>query len=164
MMLGQEPQSEGRIKVSINVKPAYMPQIIEFENKEATVLATLRDATDYLEPKARSVLAKFNFRAPDVLKKVGSLSGGEKSRLKLCILMQSNVNFLILDEPTNHLDIASREWVEDVLGDFDGAMIFVSHDRYFLNKFADKVWSMENGEISKFDYGYDEYLEKTKTE
>jgi len=78
-----------------------------------------------------------------VLKKVGTLSGGEKSRLKLCLMMQNNVNFLLLDEPTNHLDIATREWIEKVLADFEGTMLFVSHDRYFLNKFADKVFDMD---------------------
>jgi ABC-type multidrug transport system ATPase subunit len=97
--------------------------------------------------------------AVDVLKKVGNLSGGEKSRLKLCLMMQKNINFLMLDEPTNHLDIASREWIENALDDFEGTMLFVSHDRYFFNKFADRVWSMENGVVTDYDCGFEEYTE-----
>jgi len=96
------------------------------------------------------------------MKRVAALSGGEKSRLKLCLMMQNSVNFLLLDEPTNHLDIASREWIENVLTDFEGTMLFVSHDRYFLNKFADKIWSMDNGMITEYDCGFDEYLELTR--
>ncbi|MCL2719590.1 MAG: ABC-F type ribosomal protection protein [Lachnospiraceae bacterium] len=142
MIWGEEQPDSGNIKVSINAKRAYMPQIITFKNMAATVLDTLRSEFDLTEEKARSILARFNFRAPDVMKKVNTLSGGEKSRLKLCLMMQNNVNFLLLDEPTNHLDIATREWIENVLADFEGTMIFVSHDRYFLNKFADKVWNM----------------------
>jgi ATPase subunit of ABC transporter with duplicated ATPase domains len=103
---------------------------------------------------------RFLFRAADVQKKVGTLSGGEKSRLKLCLLMQSKVNFLILDEPTNHLDIDSREWIEDAVQDFEGTMLFISHDRYFLSKFASKVWSMENGGITSFNGGFNEWLDR----
>jgi len=162
MMMSEEPCDSGEIKVAPSVKTAYMAQIIEFENANATVLATLRSAADLSEEKTRSVLAGFNFRATDVAKKVGALSGGEKSRLKLCLLMQNNVNFLLLDEPTNHLDIASREWIENALSDFEGTMLFVSHDRFFLNKFAVKVWSMDNGVIAKYDYGYEEYLDTVR--
>ena len=147
MIMGDELPDSGNIKVSINVKCAYMPQIITFKNMEATVLETLCSEFDLTEEKARSILARFNFRAADVHKKVTTLSGGEKSRLKLCLMMQNNVNFLLLDEPTNHLDIATREWIENVLDDFEGTMIFVSHDRYFLNKFADIVWNMADGVI-----------------
>ena len=143
MISGEEQPDRGIIKLSVNAKCAYMPQIIVFENMDATVLDTLRASFSLPEEKARGILARFNFRASDVLKKVGTLSGGEKSRLKLCLMMQNNVNFLLLDEPTNHLDIATREWIEKVLADFEGTMLFVSHDRYFLNKFADKVFDMD---------------------
>ena len=153
MILGDEEPDSGVIKTSVNAKRAYMPQIIVFENLDATILETLRSEFDLTEEKARSILARFNFRATDVNKKVRSLSGGEKSRLKLCLMMQNDVNFLLLDEPTNHLDIATREWIENVLSDFDGTMIFVSHDRYFLGKFGDKVWSMENGSIKASGFG-----------
>ena len=162
MIMGGEICDSGDIKVGNSARIAYLPQIIEFENKDFTVLETLCYAIESGEEKARNILAGFHFRAQDVLKKVSSLSGGEKSRLKLCLLMQDNVNFLILDEPTNHLDIESREWIEDAIYDFNGTILFISHDRYFLNKFADRVWSMENGEINEYIGGYEEYVEKSK--
>ena len=162
MITGEEQCDNGRIKVSVSVKPAYMPQIIEFENTNATVLELLRRATGVPEDKARSILTKFNFGYADAAKKIGVLSGGEKSRLKLCLMMQENINFLLLDEPTNHLDIDSREWIENALYDFEGTMLFVSHDRYFLNKFADKIWRMDNGVITEYICGFDEYLEITR--
>ena len=146
-ILGDEPHDSGVIKISTNAKIAYMPQIIEFDDPNASALETLRYSTDATEEKARSILAGFHFRANDVIKKVGTLSGGEKSRLKLCLLMQNNVNFLILDEPTNHLDIESREWIEDAITKFDGTILFISHDRYFLGKFADIVFEMHNGRV-----------------
>ena len=137
-----------------------MPQIIRFDDENATVLETLRNVTGLPEEKTRSILANFRFKAPDVLKKVSYLSGGEKSRLKLCLLMQSKANFLILDEPTNHLDIESREWIEDAVSDWDCTMLFISHDRYFLNKFASKIWSMKDGAITVFNCNFDEFMVK----
>ncbi|MCL2704236.1 MAG: ATP-binding cassette domain-containing protein [Defluviitaleaceae bacterium] len=158
LIMGEESCGEGTVKVSSNVKIAYMPQIIRFDDDGMTVLETLRDAVGLPEVKIRSILAKFKFMAADVLKKVGNLSGGEKSRLKLCLLMQTKANFLILDEPTNHLDIESREWIEDAVSDWGATMLFISHDRYFLNKFASKVWSMKDGGITEFDGAFDGYL------
>ena len=159
MIMGEEPADAGIVHVSPAMKIAYMPQIVTFENEQATVLDTLRYATDppIAEEKARSILANFRFRALDVQKKVGSLSGGEKSRLKLCLLMQNKVNFLILDEPTNHLDIESREWIEDAVADFTATKVFISHDRYFLNKFATRIWAMENGDITDFHGLYEDF-------
>jgi len=159
MMMGEECPDSGGIKISPNVKIGYMPQIITFEDENATILDVLRAETGETEERGRSILARFHFLAADVTKKVGVLSGGEKSRLKLCLMMQKNINFLLLDEPTNHLDIASREWIENALLDFEGAMLFVSHDRYFLNKFADKVWRMGNGMIIQYDCGFIDYAE-----
>jgi len=164
LIRGEETCDSGMVKVSSNVKVAYMPQIIRFDNENATILDILRYAFDLTQEKARSILANFRFKAPDVLKKVGSLSGGEKSRLKLCMLMQEKVNFLILDEPTNHLDIESREWIEDAVGDWDGTLLFISHDRYFLNKFASRIWGMEDGKIADFYGSYDEYAASSATE
>jgi ATPase subunit of ABC transporter with duplicated ATPase domains len=161
LITGEEACDSGIVTVSSNVRIAYMPQMITFENESATVLETLRSSFGLAEEKARSILAGFKFKAADVMKKVGNLSGGEKSRLKLCLLMQNQVNFLILDEPTNHLDIESREWIEDAVSDFDGTMLFISHDRYFLNKFTSKIWSMKDGTITEFNCGLDEYLIKT---
>ena len=159
MIMDEERFYNGDIRISSNVKIGYMPQVISFDDIEATVLDTLRAEIRVPEEKARGILARFQFVSADVMKKVGTLSGGEKSRLKLCLMMQNNINFLLLDEPTNHLDIASREWLENALSDFEGTMLFVSHDRYFLNRFADKVWSMENGTVTQYDYGYEEYIE-----
>ncbi|MCL2591991.1 MAG: ATP-binding cassette domain-containing protein, partial [Defluviitaleaceae bacterium] len=136
LIMDEEACDSGIIKVSSNIKIAYMPQIIYFDDENVTVLETLRNTLGVLEEKARSILARFLFRGADVLKKVGTLSGGEKSRLKLCLLMQEKANFLILDEPTNHLDIETREWIENVVSEWDCTMLFISHDRYFLNKFA----------------------------
>jgi ATPase subunit of ABC transporter with duplicated ATPase domains len=147
LITGEEPCDSGLVKVSSNIKIAYMSQIIIFEDENATVLETLRNTTGFTEEKARSVLVKFRFKATDIIKKVGNLSGGEKSRLKLCLLMQDQVNFLLLDEPTNHLDIESREWFEEAVSNFNGTMLFISHDRFFLNKFASIIWSMENGDV-----------------
>jgi len=158
LIMGAESCDSGTVKVSSNVKIAYMPQIISFDDENATVLDTLRNAVGLPEEKLRSILARFRFRAEDVLKSVSNLSGGEKSRLKLCLLMQNQANFLILDEPTNHLDIESREWIEDAVSDWDGTMLFISHDRYFLNKFASKIWSMKDGVITQFIGGFDDYL------
>ena len=159
MITGEEQPDNGNLLISSNVKIGYMPQIILFEDMSATVLDTLRGQISMPEEKARRILARFHFMAADVMKKVGTLSGGEKSRLKLCLMMQNNINFLLLDEPTNHLDITSREWIENALSDFEGTILFVSHDRYFLHKYADKVWHMENGVITQYDCGFDEYME-----
>ena len=163
LITGEEPCDSGLVKVSSNIKIAYMPQIIRFDNENATVLETLRNEIGLPDDKLRSILVRFNFNSLDVIKKVCNLSGGEKSRLKLCLLMQTKANFLILDEPTNHLDIDSREWIEDAVSDWDCTMLFISHDRYFLDKFATKVWSMKDGLISEFNSSFDEYLEMTTT-
>jgi len=97
------------------------------------------------------------FQGEDVFKSVGNLSGGEQSRLRLCMLMDEKINLLILDEPTNHLDIASREWVEAAIEEFEGVLLFVSHDRYFIEKFAERIWLLEDGKIRDFKCGYAKY-------
>ena len=102
-------------------------------------------------------MGAFLFQGEDVFKSVGNLSGGEKSRLRLCMLMDEKINLLILDEPTNHLDIASREWVEAAIEEFEGVLLFVSHDRYFIEKFAERIWLLEDGMIRDFKCGYSKY-------
>ena len=92
-----------------------------------------------------------------MFKPVATLSGGEQSRLRLCMLMREEINFLILDEPTNHLDILSREWIEDAVEDYEGALLFVSHDRYFIDRFATRIWELENGEITDFRGSFSEF-------
>ncbi|MCL2187135.1 MAG: ATP-binding cassette domain-containing protein [Defluviitaleaceae bacterium] len=151
LITGEEPCDAGSVKVSSNIKFAYLPQIVSFNDESLTMLETVRNETGLPEDKARAMLSAFNFRMADVTKKVSALSGGEKSRLKLCLLMQDKVNFLILDEPTNHLDIESREWIEEAIEDFDGTLLMISHDRYFMNKFARRIWHMENGTLTEID-------------
>ncbi len=157
LLTGDEAPDYGGVRIGGSVRMAYVPQLIEFDDPEASVIETIRYALETNEEKARSVLAAFHFRGKDILKKVGSLSGGEKSRLKVCILMQGDVNFLVLDEPTNHLDIPSREWIEEAVSQFGGTILFISHDRYFINKFGDRIWEMENGRITDYRGTYEEY-------
>ena len=108
---------------------------------------------------ARDRLGAFNFRGEDVFKPVSVLSGGEQSRLRLCMLMDEEINLLVLDEPTNHLDIASREWIEEAVEAYEGALLFVSHDRYFINRFATRVWELENGVITDYPVPFQRYRE-----
>ena len=157
ILLGEETPDEGRIKWGVGVKSAYLPQIVQFQNEWGTLVDTVARALRVTEGTARSMLGNFNFSGDDVFKSVRDLSGGEKSRLRLCILMQNDVNLLILDEPTNHLDIRSRDWIENAIDSFDGTLLLVSHDRYFLERFATRIWSVERGGIVVFDGGYDDY-------
>ena len=99
----------------------------------------------------------FKFRGRDVFKPVSALSGGEQSRLRLCMLMDEKINLLILDEPTNHLDIQSREWIEEAVEEYEGNLLFVSHDRYFIDRFATRVWVLEDGQVTDFRGSYGEY-------
>ena len=92
-----------------------------------------------------------------MFKPVSALSGGEQSRLRLCMLMDEKINLLILDEPTNHLDVASREWIEEAVESYEGNLLFVSHDRYFINRFATRIWMLENGQIIDFRGTFEEY-------
>jgi len=162
IIMGDEPVDSGFVALSSNIKIAYMSQIVVFKDDNATVLETARDAIGLLDGPTRNILARFAFTGEDVLKRVKSLSGGEKSRLNLCILMQSEANLLILDEPTNHLDIASREWIENAVAQWDVTMLFISHDRYFLNQFASKIWSMKDGAVTEFDGGFEAYTAATE--
>ena len=106
---------------------------------------------------ARNRLAAYDFRGEDVFKPVSVLSGGEQSRLRLCMLMDGEINFLILDEPTNHLDIAAREWIEDAVESYDGTLLFVSHDRYFINRFATRIWELAGETITDYPMGFAQY-------
>ncbi len=140
ILMKEEKADTGKFRFGPTVKAAYLPQIVTFENPERNLVDTLIYETDCSAQEARNRLASFRFRGDDVFKTVESLSGGERSRLKLCMLMDESINLLILDEPTNHLDIDSREWIEDAISDYAGNLLFVSHDRYFINKFCQRVW------------------------
>ncbi len=159
ILTGEETPDQGTAKIGNSMKPAYLPQVVTFENSAFTVLETVRYSLETNEERARKILAQFHFRGSDVQKITGNLSGGEKSRLKLCLLMQQDINLLIMDEPTNHLDIQSREWIEEALSGFGGTILFVSHDRYFINKFTTRVWELKDGSITDFDGTFVEYGE-----
>ncbi len=157
VLLGEELPDAGRIKFGPTVKWAYLPQVIHFAHPERTLLDTMLYEKNCSVQTARDRLGAFLFEGEDVFKTVSTLSGGEQSRLRLCMLMDESINLLVLDEPTNHLDIASREWVEDALDAYEGALIFVSHDRYFVSKFATRVWELEDGQIKDHLCGYEKY-------
>jgi len=155
----QTPLS-GRIYDGVGVQPGYLPQNVHFDHPERNLVDTLLYETNCSTQEARDRLASFNFKGDDVFKTVSVLSGGEKTRLKLCLFMYQKINTLFLDEPTNHLDILSREWVEDAIDDFSETMIFVSHDRYFIDRFATRIWLVEDGKITDFLGGYKEFKEQ----
>ena len=155
-LLGEET-CEGKIKFGPTVKWGYLPQTIHFEHPERSLYDTMLYEKNCTPQTARDRLGAFLFQGEDVFKQVGNLSGGEQSRLRLCMLMDEKINLLILDEPTNHLDIASREWIEAAIEEFEGVLLFVSHDRYFIEKFAERIWLLEDGEIRDFKCGYTKY-------
>lgn len=150
--------SNPSIVVGSNQKIAYLSQIIEFVDKKQSLLEYFIYETGLEEVISRSVLYNFQFFKKDVSKRVGALSGGEKLRLKLAILLQKEINLLILDEPTNHIDIETREVLEDTLSKFKGTLIFVSHDRYFINKLANKIIEFHNHKLYAFQGDYDDYF------
>lgn len=151
---------DGEIKLGSNVKIGYLPQEIHFDDENATILDTARKFFDGTETSLRATLAKFLFYGENVFKKVKSLSGGEKVRLKLLELIQKKANFLILDEPTNHIDIDTKEMLEEALNEYTGTILFISHDRYFINKLAKRTLYIENHHINSYIGNYDDYKEQ----
>jgi ABC transporter, ATP-binding protein len=152
----------GLINIGPSVKIGYIPQIIQFPDDKQTLLDYFRNATGLPEQKIRQILVGFQFYNDDVKKRVGNLSGGERMKVKLAELLQNKVNTLILDEPTNHIDIDTKEVFENALEDFSGTMLFVSHDRFFINKFANKIVEFENGNINLYYGNYDYYVNKKR--
>ncbi len=150
ILMDEESADAGRVRVGPSVKTAYLPQIIRFAHPERSLYDTMLYEENCLPQTARDRLAQFRFPGEDVFNPVSALSGGELSRLRLCMLMRHDINFLILDEPTNHLDIASREWIEDAVADYGGALLFVSHDRWFIERFANRIWELRDGAITDF--------------
>ena len=157
LIMGEETPDEGKIRLGPTVKIGYLPQIIHFDRPDRNLVDTMLYAQNCSTQEARDRLAAFDFRGEDVFKSVSALSGGEQSRLRLCMLMDSKINLLILDEPTNHLDLNSREWIEEAVADYTGNLLFVSHDRYFINQFATRIWMLEDGGITDFDGTFAEY-------
>lgn len=156
-VLSENANYEGELKIGNNQKIGYLSQIIEFYDNSQTLLWTFMNELGIDEQRARSILYNFQFYKSDCDKKVCNLSGGEKLRLKLAIMLQSKINLLVLDEPTNHIDITTREVLEDSLKNFKGTIIFVSHDRYFINKLATKILAFENLQIKTYDGNYTYY-------
>ena len=159
VLVGEETPDSGFAYLGPQIRAAYLPQIVRFSNDSRSMLDTMIYDCKCSPQEARDRLAAFGFRGENVLRPVGVLSGGERSRLKLCMLMGSDINLLILDEPTNHLDIASREWIEDALSDYEQTLVFVSHDRYFIDRFATRILSFEgDGVVTDYRGTYQDSL------
>lgn len=149
----------GTCRLGANVKVAYYSQEHEDLDPSCSVIDEIRNISQWLDPEIRSLLAQYGFRGEEVFKSVKVLSGGEKSRLALCKLFLAQGNLLLLDEPTNHLDTLTRELLEEALQDYDGTVLVVSHDRYFLDRVINKVVHIEEQKITVYDGDYTEYRE-----
>ena len=162
MLLGNSDAEllDGSIDLGSSVTIGYLPQEIKFDDENATILDTARKFVEGTETHLRASLAKFLFYGENVFKRVGTLSGGEKVRLKLFELIQKKANFLILDEPTNHIDIDTREMLEEALNEYNGTILFVSHDRYFIDKLAKEIFEIEGEKIHKYLGNYTDLKEQ----
>ncbi len=158
LILGEETPDSGYLQRGPAIRTAYLPQTVRFSDDARNAYETMLYDGRCQPQEARDRLAAFGFRGEDVFTPVGALSGGERSRLCLCLLMGRDINFLILDEPTNHLDIASREWMEDALSDYEQTLLFVSHDRWLIEKFATRIWALADGVLTDYRGGYRDYL------
>ncbi len=163
LMLGDIEPTEGQVKLGSRVKVGYLPQVIEFENEKDNLIEAFQREHDITQTNTRHELARALFTGDDVFKTIENLSGGEKSRLKLSIMFYGGVNVLFLDEPTNHLDIESREKLEESLLAYDGTVIYVSHDRYFIDKLATKIIEITPKKVDIFEGGYQFWQEKRVT-
>jgi ATP-binding cassette subfamily F protein 3 len=158
-LLGDVPTLAGRFYFGTNVRPAYYAQGHESLPLDRTALETILEGHPMSEESARNLLGRFLFSEDDVFKQVAALSGGERSRLALAKLTLARANFLILDEPTNHLDIMAREALEGVLDEYDGTLLIVSHDRYFIDKLATQVWAIgDDRRIRPFLGNYTDFV------
>jgi ATP-binding cassette subfamily F protein 3 len=160
IVMGEEFQDGGTLRLGPTVKIGYLPQIVRFSHPERNLVDTMLYECNCTTQQARDRLAAFHFYGEEVFKTVSALSGGEQSRLRLCMLMDERINLLILDEPTNHLDISSREWIEDAVEEYAGNLLFVSHDRYFINRFAQRIWTIQDGAVQDFKGTFEEYRAK----
>lgn len=162
LLLGQEVPDCGELDLGSRVEIGYMAQQEETRDPQKTVLDYFRLEAGVEEGEARGILAKYLFYGTDVFKPVSMLSGGERSRLRLALLVRRKPNLLLLDEPTNHLDIASREALEEALEDYPGTVLAISHDRYFINRLAQRVWELQDGQITSYIGQFDEYRAKKR--
>jgi len=156
-IIGELPPLSGQVVLGHNVRTGYYSQTHEGLNLERSILDEIRQVSALSEDSARSYLGRFLFSGDDVFKRIGSLSGGERSRVALAKLTLQGSNLLILDEPTNHLDLPSRQFLEEVLEDFEGTLLFVSHDRYFIDRLAATVWAVEQGVLIPYLGNYTDY-------
>lgn len=159
IITGEELADHGKIKVGPSVRTAYFDQEQEQLNPESTPLETIVEEAGLIESEARKYLGRYLFRGDEAFKKVGDLSGGEKSRLALARVALTDGNFLVLDEPTNHLDIKGVEELEASLEEYPGTLLVVSHDRYFIDRTATKILEVRDGRVRLFKGGYAEYME-----
>ena len=161
-ILNQQVDADtGSFKLGTNVEIGYYDQEHAVLHMDKTIFDEIQDEYPYLNnTKVRNVLAAFLFRGDDVYKRIGDLSGGEQGRVSLAKLMLSNANFLILDEPTNHLDIQGREVLEDAINNYEGTVLYVSHDRYFINKTSSRILELFENRFDNYIGNYDYYLEK----
>ena len=153
-LVGQLPALDGFVSSAPTARVAFLAQAQAELTGDETVLDSLRDATGLGDQEARGLLARFLFRGDDVFRAVGVLSGGERSRLALARLSAREANLLVLDEPTNHLDLAAREQLEEVLVTFLGCLVFVSHDRYFIDKLASEIWDIRDAQLKRYEGGW----------
>jgi len=159
LLTGELFPLHGSIALGANVHMGFMPQHISFERPDRTLLDTLLFETKTSAQVARDRLAVYDFLGEEVFKRVADLSGGERVRLKHCLLSFQTINLFVLDEPTNHLDTASREWVENLLEQSEGTLLFVSHDRYFVRRIATRILAIQDGRLLQFEGGFDEWQE-----
>ena len=157
IITGEEPTDTGYACLGPAIRTGYLPQIITFDDPRLNVLETMMYKTKCSMQEARDRLGAYLFRGDDVYTTVSKLSGGEKSRLAMCMLMRQDISLLILDEPTNHLDVASREWIEEALSEYGETLLFVSHDRYFINRFATRIWELRDGKLYDYRCGFERY-------
>jgi ATP-binding cassette, subfamily F, member 3 len=160
LILGKEQPTQGEIKIGPSVKVGYYAQEHETLDFDKTVIDTVRLFGNMSEGRAVSLLTRYLFTYRQATQKVGSLSGGERSRLQLALLVLSGANFLLLDEPTNNLDIASAEVLENALEEFDGTVLVISHDRYFLDRTVNRIFELKDSRITEYIGGYSDYAEK----
>jgi ATP-binding cassette, subfamily F, member 3 len=157
LILGEETPSGGTISIGPSVRIGYYDQEHQTLNYHATLLETVRNAAPMSESTAVSFLTKFLFTYEQIRARVGTLSGGERSRLQMALLTLTGANFLLLDEPTNNLDIAATEVLEETLETFEGTLLVISHDRYFLDRVVDRIVQLEDGALSVYPGGYSDY-------
>jgi len=157
-VIGELPPVSGQVQIGHNVRIGYYSQTHAGLNMERSIIDEIRQISALSEEGARTFLGRFLFSRDDVFKAIGTLSGGERSRVALAKLTLQGSNLMILDEPTNHLDLQSRQLLEEVLNEFEGTLLFVSHDRYFIDKLATRVFEIGEERVEVFPGNYEDYL------